>query len=100
MFPDLVVNVVVLALVVGGLWLAIQPRYVFVVRIEGGTARVSKGKVTPAFLAEIGRACDEFGTARGWVGGVQRGKRVALAFSRNIPHPCRQRLRNLWILAD
>src|SRR5262245_2668419 len=86
------------ALVIGLVWLAFRPRYVFVVRIQAGEARVSRGKITPAFVQHISEACARNGVARGWVGGVQRGRRIVLSFSRGIPEPCRQQLRNLWAL--
>jgi hypothetical protein len=94
---DLAVRIVVLVLVVAGFWLAFQPRYAFVVHIKQGELRVAKGKVTAAFLRLVGEVCGEFGVSRGWVGGVRRGRRLRLAFSRHVPEPCRQRLRNLWV---
>ena len=95
---DLAVKLIVVALVIGGIWWALQPRYVFVIRIKDGGARLARGKVTSTFLEQVGHACAESGVSRGWVGGVWRGKRLALAFSRNIPPGCQQRLRNLWAL--
>jgi hypothetical protein len=95
---DLTLKLVVVALVIGALWWGFQPRYAFVVRIETGLLRVTRGKVTTAFLEALGRACSEVGVSDGWVGGVHRGQRVTLAFSRGIPVACQQRLRNLWIL--
>jgi hypothetical protein len=91
-------NLIVFAIVAGALWWALQPRYAFVVHLDGGVPRVTKGRVTAAFLKEVGLACGEAGVARGWVGGVQRGRRLALRFSRSIPPQCRQRLRNVWAL--
>jgi hypothetical protein len=35
---------------------------------------------------------------QGWVRGVWRGRRIALVFSRNIPPPCQQQIRNLWLI--
>jgi Protein of unknown function (DUF3634) len=96
---DILFKLLVLALVVAALWWAFQPRYAFVIRIEGGVPRVARGKVTAAFLQNVGQACAELGVSRGWVGGVLRGRQVMLAFSRNIPQPCQQRLRNIWGLS-
>lgn len=93
---DLVSKVVVVAAVLGILWLVFQPRYVFLVRIQQGVPRLARGKLTGAFLYEVGLACAEFRVVRGWIGGVARGRRTALAFSRGFPAPCQQRLRNLW----
>jgi hypothetical protein len=94
----LLAQLVVIGLLVGALWWACQPRYVFVVRIDHGQPCVTRGKVTPTFLREVGQACGDAEVRRGWVGGVRRGKQVALAFSRSIPQACRQRLRNQWQL--
>ena len=95
---ELLAKLVLVVLAVGAVWWLVQPRYTFVVRIDGGVPRVTNGQVTAAFLQELGRACGEFAVCRGWVGGVRRGGRTALAFSRNLPQPCRQRVRNLWEL--
>lgn len=92
---ELLTKLVFIALVVAALWWAIQPRYVFVIRLEGGVPRVAKGQVPAAFLQQLGQACAELGVSRGWVAGAQRGRRLTLAFSRSVPPPCRQRLRNL-----
>lgn len=95
---DLLVKVVVVGLLLAGFWVLLQPRYAFVVSVEGGVPRVSRGKVMPAFLEEVGHACAELGVSHGWVAGVQRGRRVALTFSRHFAPAARQRLRNLWTL--
>jgi len=78
------------------LWSFLQPRYVFMIRVEGGHPRLRKGKVTPAFLSQIAQACQSGGVVRGWVGGVRHGRQVALRFSRNFPPGLQQRLRNEW----
>jgi hypothetical protein len=95
---DLLPKIFVVVLLVGALVWALQPRYAFVVRIERGTLRVTRGKVALKVLQQLEQACSEADISRGWVGGIQRGRRVTLAFSRSIPPPCRQRLRNLWVL--
>lgn len=91
-------KLVFLVLVAAALWWAMQPRYAFLICIAGGVPRVTRGKVTSAFLQQVGEVCAEEGLSRGWVGGVPRGRQMALVFSRSIPPPCRQRLRNLWAL--
>jgi Protein of unknown function (DUF3634) len=95
---ELLVKVVVLGLVVAGFWFVLQPRYAFVIRIEGGAPRITRGKVTPAFARAVAQVCAELGVQRGWVGGVYRGRRIALAFSRGMARQCRQRLRNAWLV--
>ena len=51
-------------IVVWGLWSAVHPQPVFVVRVEDGKARVVRGKVTQAFLQQIGETCDRHGLVR------------------------------------
>jgi hypothetical protein len=95
---ELLIKLLVVALITGALWWAIQPRYTFVIRIKGGVPHVARGKVTAAFLQQLGQVCAELEVSQGWVGGVQRGRRLSLVFSRSIPPPCQQRLRNVWVL--
>jgi len=96
---DQIFNLLIAAVVFGFIYWAIQPRYVFVIRIEDSVARAAKGKVAPAFVSEVSDACSQAGVRRGWVGGVvASGKRVKLAFSWSIPIGCRQQLRNLWAM--
>jgi hypothetical protein len=94
---DLLIKCVVFAIVLAVGWSVLQPRYVFLVKIADGAPRLSKGKVTSAFLSELDDACARHGVVRGWVGGVHRGRLVALTFSRNLPNECRQQLRNTWM---
>jgi hypothetical protein len=95
---ELLLKILVVASLVGLIWFMIQPRFVFYVRIDAGQPRVTKGKVTAAFLDVIGETCQRNGVARGWVGGVAKGREIALEFSRSIPQPCRQQLRNMWMM--
>jgi hypothetical protein len=95
---DLAVKLLIVGLVVVALWRLLQPRSVFVIRIAGGQARATRGKVTPLFLQQIIEASARSGVASGWVSGTQRGKRVVLVFSRNIPAGCQQRIRNAWVV--
>jgi hypothetical protein len=94
---DLITKLTLVALAVLGLWWLLQPRYAFLIQIAGGEARITRGKVTPAFRQQIVEACGQYGIASGWVGGTLRGKRITLAFSRNIPAGCQQRIRNAWL---
>lgn len=80
-------------------WSFLSPHYVFVIGIEGGKPRVRRGKVTKAFLGRVAEVCRECGVARGWIGGVLHGRRVALQFSRHFPSGAQQRLRNEWLAA-
>jgi hypothetical protein len=85
------------AVVVGViLQVALAPRYQFFIQINGRQLIVTNGKVCAAFVDEVREVCHEYGVKNGWVGGVKRGKAIALRFSRNIPPACQQRLRNVW----
>jgi hypothetical protein len=96
---ELLVEILFLCLVGGIVWMLLQPRYVFEIRVQNGKPVVRKGKVTAAFLAEVAAICRECGVSRGWVGGVMQGKRIALRFSHHFPRSAQQRLRNEWMLA-
>jgi hypothetical protein len=37
--------------------------------------------------------------SHGLVRGVVKGRRITLAFTRGMPPPCQQQLRNLWALS-
>ena len=92
-------QIVFLSLLVGALWLALQPRYVWVVKVRGGVARLSQGKVTAAFVQQVEEAFRRNDVRDGWVGGVRQRGRVSLHFSRNLSPACRQQLRNEWALS-
>ena len=93
---ETVLHLIIVALVVAGAWFAFQPRYHFVVRVEGETARTESGKVTATFLREVSEICREHGVRRGVVYGQLRRRQIVLSFSRGIPASCQQRLRNFW----
>jgi hypothetical protein len=95
---ETLVQLGVIGMLLGALWIAWQRRYTFMVHLRAGVPRVTHGKVTASFLQELRQACEEAGVTRGWVGGLARGRRTALVFSRSIPPACQQRLRNLWTL--
>jgi hypothetical protein len=89
----------VAALVIAGISLAVHFSYSFSVRIVDGQPQVRRGKLTPAFLAELREACARHGVKSGSVRGLARGGRIALVFSHNIPPACRQQLRNWWAMS-
>jgi len=93
---DQVFNLAIAAVVIGFVYWAMQPNYVFLIRIDNGNAKLAKGKVTPLFLSQVSDACNQAGVPRGWIGGIARGRRIKLAFSRSIPLACQQQLRNVW----
>jgi hypothetical protein len=101
--PDMgewLVKALVVSFVVWVFWSFVQPQYVFVIRISRGQPSIRKGRVTRAFLQRVSAVCQEGGVVRGWIGGVQRGRRIALRFSRQFPPGPQQRLRNEWLLVD
>jgi hypothetical protein len=81
-------------------WSVFQTKYVFEIRVAGGQPHVRKGKVTASFLGMVAEVCRESGVARGWIGGVPHGRRIALRFSRHFPPGPQQRLRNEWQLTS
>jgi Protein of unknown function (DUF3634) len=97
---EIVTQLVILAAAVGVVFVIAQAafaaRFQFMVKIKRGEPRVVKGKVTIEFLDEIRATCREYGVAAGWIGGMRRGKTIALRFSNNFPPDCQQRLRNTW----
>ena len=95
-----VLKLTLVGLGIGAAWWIFHPRPVFVVRIRNGLARVSGGVVARAFLAAIDDECRRSGITSGTVKGILKGGRLSLAFSRNIPQECRQRLRNVWQLTS
>jgi hypothetical protein len=88
-----------LALVGWGIWSALKPRPIFVVRIEGGVPRVVRGKVTRSFVVQVRDACNRHGVDRGSVRGLATGRTITLTFTKNIPPAFRQQLRNEWALS-
>ncbi len=94
-----VVKVVLLGVAAWVAWSLFQPRYVFEIHVRDGRPSLRRGRVTNAFLGRVALVCQECGVARGWIGGVPRGRRVGLRFSRHFPPGLRQRLRNEWLAA-
>jgi hypothetical protein len=88
-----------IALVIWGIWTACRPRANFVVRIREGVPRVTRGQVTRSFVQEIREVCRQHDVRHGEVRGVAVGRRITLAFSGDLPEPCRQQLRNIWNLS-
>lgn len=78
------------------MYTALTPRYQFIITIQAGEVRVTKGKVPAEFLDNLREACREFNIISGWIGCVARGKSIALRFSRGFPPSFQQRVRNMW----
>ncbi|MDB5312485.1 MAG: hypothetical protein JWO38_6687 [Gemmataceae bacterium] len=100
MIPEsnLIVFGVAAGVLLAALWVADGRNYVFWIRVTDGRPVVRRGVITAAFLEHVGEVCREYGVRSGWVGGVRRGRRTRLVFSRSLPPGCRQRLRNVWPL--
>ncbi|MBI2826211.1 MAG: DUF3634 family protein [Planctomycetia bacterium] len=79
-----------------GLWRSSRGRRVFVVRIVNGEPRTVAGKVTSAFLHRVREVAVGHNLTTGAVSGVTHGGRINLKFSRQVPEPGRQQLRNWW----
>jgi hypothetical protein len=94
---DWVIKILVISFVIWVMWSILQPRYVFEIRVNGGQPRVRRGKVTARFLGRLTAVCEEYGVGRGWIGGVQHGRLVALRFSHHFSPGLQQRLRNEWL---
>lgn len=97
---ELAIQLVVAGVALGIVFVIVKvawlQRFRFMVTITKGEPRVTRGKVTADFLADVREICQEQGIASGWIGGVTQGKSIALRFSSNIPYACQQRLRNVW----
>ena len=94
-----VLLVTLTALVLWGLWSVARPRAAFVVQVVRGEARVVQGTVTPAFVQEVREVCTRNQVNDGEVRGVTKDGRIALEFSATMPPPCRQQLRNIWLMS-
>ena len=95
---DFVLKLLFVGLFLGALYSAFRPRFVFVVRIENGVARVTKGTVPRLFLEEVNAICRHNQITRGSLKGVAKGRRILLTFSGPISQACQQRFRNAWCL--
>ncbi len=95
----LVLPLLLLGLFGWGLWQVLQPRSVFVIRIEGGHSRIVRGTVTRAFLLQVDDICRHHDISTGTIRGRARGSQVALQMSGPFPASCRQQIRNLWVMS-
>jgi hypothetical protein len=96
--PEVVAILLIAIAVTVGAWFASQGRYEFVVKIESGVPRATRGKVAANFLQTLAEACQRNNINHGWIGGVRKGKRIALVFSAAIPKNCQQQIRNEWVM--
>lgn len=96
---DHLFKIIVVLGVLGLVWLALRPNFIFLIRIDNGVVQLAKGKVAPEFLIHVTDICRQRDVMHGWIGGVGRGRRVKLTFSHSIPATCRQQLRNVWTMS-
>lgn len=79
-------------------WVLASRRRVFVIRIRDGVAVLVRGKVSPAFVAEVGDVVKRFNIRHGAIYGVPKRGKVGLSFSRSVPATSHQALRNVWTM--
>ena len=61
-----------------------------------GKLTADEGTVTPAFLTRVREVAAANGVSRGVVSGFAHGEFIRLRFSKDVPEPARQQLRNWW----
>lgn len=88
---------VLLAVAAAATWFALGPSPLFVIAIENGTPRAIRGTVSPGVLGALAEICADCGVRTGTVRGVPEGDRIRLEFSRNLPRPFQQQVRNWWV---
>lgn len=71
----------------------------FEIRLQPGKLVVKRGSVPPRFLAQAKQILQQ-DPVRGRILGQRDGNGVRLVFSRSIPEPVAQRLRNVFPYAD
>lgn len=76
-----------------------RPDAVFVIELQDGTAKASHGVVVQGFLSLVEETAKEFMITRGEIRGIARQDEIALWFSKDLPQPFRQRLRNAWVMS-
>ena len=69
----------------------------FEIRLAPGKVQVKRGSVPPRFLAQAKQIQEP---VRGRILGQRDGNGVRLVFSRSIPEPVAQRLRNVFPYGD
>lgn len=74
-------------------YLLFPPR--FTVRVNGGTVRLVRGRVTPSFLRDCQALVSESGIRDGWIRGTGGPGNPRLDFSSGIGEKDRQRFRNV-----
>lgn len=95
---DWLFQLLVIGFVIWLTWHFLQTHYTFVIQINDGWPTVNKGEVPDVFLNQVAEVCQDVGVLQGWIGGVQKGRRISLRFSKQFPPGPKQRLRNAWAM--
>jgi hypothetical protein len=82
--------------VLWGMWRTVLGTALFKVVFRNGKAVADRGTVTKAFLDHVDRVFTAENISSGKITGWPSGKLVRLSFSRQIPEPVRQQVRNWW----
>jgi hypothetical protein len=90
------VIIVLVGLVLRGLWRAGRPQPYFTVRVVNGEPKAVQGTVTPALLRLVAEVVAFNQVKSGRIWGVESSGWIRLKFSKSIPEPARQQLRNGW----
>lgn len=69
---------------------------IFVIELQAGAARLTKGSVPASWTSDCGEIAAEFGIVHGYVEGVRSPWGVGLRFSPGVPKECHQRFRNVF----
>jgi hypothetical protein len=88
--------VVIIGLIFWAAHLTIRSRRYFTIKLFNGEPRVVGGKATAPVLELIRDVAAHNGIMKGTISGVEAPLGVRLEFSRSIPEPARQQLRNGW----
>ncbi len=88
--------VVILGLIGWSAYQASRPRRYFTIKLSSGEPRVVQGKATGPVLAMIRDVASHNALKTGTISAVEAPLGVRLEFSRSIPEPARQQMRNGW----
>lgn len=90
------VAVIVIGLVFWATHRTIRSRRYFTIKLINGEPRVVQGKATAPVLALVRDVTSHNGIQSGTISAVEAPVGVRLEFSRSIPEPTRQQMRNGW----
>ncbi len=88
--------VIIIGLIGWAAYQASRPRRYFTIKLGNGEPKVVHGKATGPVLALIRDVASHNGLKSGTISAIQAPQGVRLEFSRSIPEPARQQMRNGW----